>query len=211
MTENLEYQYDQVMEYIKGYNRYINRISMRSTFWGSMEFRFLVRAFRRDFLSGKNLEFIRVPLSLSATETERVTDYFKVATSDYPVDTLSDFLRKNFHSADFDSLKRIHDLRKANISIVSARRVLGFIWAGAALILKSTPKKVVEERFGLSYENFEAGVFWAMLGLLGYVLLVMLPAWILRLRAKYVHWSVAAVLEYTAIKYPKAGESATQE
>jgi hypothetical protein len=157
--------------------------------------------FKHDPLSGKNLELIKIPVSTCATETERESDYFDVATSDYPTDTLSEVLKRKFSNADFERLTKIHDLRKSKLLIVSIKYYAGLVLAGATLVLKSIPKKVVEDNFGIIYEDFEVGVFWVMLVILAYVLLVLLPAWLMTVKAKYVHWYVGATLEYTAIKY----------
>lgn len=205
MSENLEHQYDQVLSYIDGYRDFIQAVGLGLN---SFPFRLLQliakspKIFSQSrLLSGKNSDIIRTTVAKYATDDQKTSDYFSIAVSDYPIDTLSINLKMKFSEVNFSKLKMIHDLRKANLSRFNARQIMGFVLAAATILLKSVPKRVVEDTLGITYEDFEVVVFWVTVALLGYLLLILLPTWFMYSKAKTTHAYVGGILEYTAIKH----------
>lgn len=206
MSGNLERQYDEVVSHIDGYrafeHRIINRLNPIRSPLRSLKFmvQFPRLWMQVNPLSGKSSDFSKTTLTDYATPEEKTTDYFRIAVSDYPIDTFSASLQKTFVGVDFAKLKKIHDTRKNNLQRFSVRQVTGFILAASTLLLRSVPKHVAEETFGIPYAEFETRVFWLTLFLTGYFLLIMLPAWLKFNRARTTHDYVGYIIEYTAIK-----------
>jgi len=213
MSVNLESQYDQIVGYIARYRTFLRDIGSRVStlpFRAPLKyFRFVIQIPRMvrqvNPLSGKNLDLNRSLVTEYATEQEQKSEYYVVAVSDYPTDTMSDSLKLRFGDMDFEKLRKIHDQRKIRLARFSITQILGYIAAGFAAILKSVPKKVVEDWFQVEYEDFEIWLFVLMVVLLVYVVLFLLPQWVKIAIARRTHQYVGDILEYTAIKYSRSG------
>ncbi len=202
-------QYDQVVSYLADYGKFVRRINRRVApmmFTSPREYSRLntetwKTLWRLDPLSERTLNAARLAVSACANDEERKHLFFSIATSDYPTDALSDGLKKQFDSFNFEKLKKIHDSKQNQLARFSAKQILGVIFAASALILKSVPKIVVESLWGIgSYDDFEKNVFYVTVGLAAYILLVLLPSWIKYGRAKRTNQRVGDILEYTVIK-----------
>lgn len=209
MSENLERQYDEVVNYINGYRLFQSRVTNRlNPIHAPIRSLKLIGQFPRllmemNPLSGRSSQFEKTAIADYATEEEKATDYFEVAVSDYSIDTLSTSLQKTFNGVDFVKLTKIHNTKKARLARLNVRQVTGIVLAAGTLMLRSVPKQVAEGTFRMPYATFETNVFWITILLTGYMLLIMLPAWIKIFRARTVYRYVGYVLEYTAIKYEK--------
>lgn len=213
---NLEAEYDEVVAFIKDYQRFVQKVNARL-------FSYLVRDPKRYFsltrhfssffaqinpLSGKNPDLAKSLISDVANAEEKENEHYAILVSHYPTDALSDVLMRKYPGADFDALLKIHGLRRIALSRFNLAQIPGYILAAATLMLNSVPKTVAESVFNTTYEQFEVTVFWVMMVLLGYALLIMLPAWLVYRKAKDTHQSVGDVLEYTAIKGSSGSEGA---
>jgi Mg2+ and Co2+ transporter CorA len=105
-----------------------------------------------------------------------------------------------FSSYDFAKLKKVHDLKQAQLARFSLKQILGVISATAALIIKSTPRNVIEGTFGMDYDEFEKDVFWATVFLAGYLLISFLLPWFKYYQARRTNQRVGDILEYAEIK-----------
>lgn len=203
---NLEQRYDEVVAYLLGYQRLMSDSAMRMQreslksprVYARHTWRLLRDGWNANYLSGKNQEWIKGTILECATEEERGGEYFRVAVSDYPTDTLSECLRKLFPDADFEKLKKVHDQRRVIMSRLNPLQVIGYVLTAATLVLKSVPKGVIGEE---SYPEFERWVFWVTVVVMGYLFVCLLLPWAKLLKAKMRHQYVGDILEYTAIKY----------
>ena len=206
LSENLERQYDEVVSYIDEYRRFENRVVNRLNPIRSpmRSLRLLVQfpklLLEINPLSGKSSEFNKTTIADYATDEEKSTDYFDIAVSDYSTDALGTCLLKTFAGVDFGKLQKIHETRKTSLNRFRVSQVTGIVLAASTLALRSVPRKVAEDIFGIPYERFEINVFWVTAFLTGYAVLIMLPAWLKLTKAKATHNYVGYVLEYTAIK-----------
>jgi hypothetical protein len=177
VSENLLYQYDQIVAYVDGYLDFVGNISSRpspksrggilewlgvnteATVSSDLQFAkkvFLVlisswKAWPLKFIYFKSNNGIIAIIAEDATDDKKTNEFFQVATSDYPQDALATNLKEKFSTVDFSKLKRVHDLKKMShplpnpFSLSNLAQPIGLIAATSALILKSMPKKLIED------------------------------------------------------------------
>jgi hypothetical protein len=205
--ENLQAQYDQIVGYLNEYQKFVRSFMprlFRMMFTSPGAYNQLNKKawktiWRFDPLSEKTQDTTRNAVLALATDAEKRSVFFSVATSEYPTDTLSDCLRQEFLAFNFEKLAKIHDSKQSQLSRFSMKQILGVILAAWTVILKSTPKSVVEWA-GMSYDEFEFYVFCVTAALAAYILVALLPSWIKYNRARKKNQRVGEILEYTVIK-----------
>jgi len=205
--ENLQAQYDQIVSYLNEYQQFIRSFKprvLKMLFRSTREYNQLNKKawktmWHFDPLSEKTLDTTRNAVNALATADERASVFFRVATSEYPTDALSDSLKQEFPAFSFEKLRKLHDSKQSQLARFNVRQVFGVTFATSTLILKSVPKSVVE-RAGIAYDTFEFIVFWVTVGLAAYILLALLPSWLKYSRARKKNQRVGEILEYIVVK-----------
>jgi hypothetical protein len=210
MSESLLYQYDQITDYIGEYHIFYKNIAKRGTADIAADIDFLKRTLkvllsknRRQFSYPrfKNNDLTKARIAECATEHEKISEYFNIAMSDYPIDTLTAYLKEKFREADFSKLKKIHESRKVYIPEPNKFSYIGFIGTISALVLKPVPKDIIESYTWMTYENYEKWVYILTTSVFAYVLLLLFVHWKYSSEAKSIHTFVGVVLEYTIVEH----------
>ncbi|HKQ06911.1 MAG TPA: hypothetical protein VJ464_17410 [Blastocatellia bacterium] len=212
MNQNLESQYDEVISYLDRYREFAQRISNRLFIFNPnspLRFFGLLKEFstilkQTNPLSGRTPEFYKRWVSDIATDEEKQGEFFSILVSDYSIDSLCERLEAQFPHVDFGKIKKLHEVKKSQLTRFNATQVIGAILAVATALLKSVPADVVKQY--IPYERFESFVFWVTVVALTYLVLVMLPIWIKYSKAKRVHQSAGDVMAYMVIKRGEKGE-----
>lgn len=203
---NLEYQYDQVVSYLDAYRKFITSITSRITRLHPSNFIGYIRLLKNFLtiwrqlnpLSGKNPEFNKDLISKNVTEDEKQSEYYSIVINEYPMHQLSKSLELRFPDVDFKKLKKLHELKKTQISRIKLKQVIGVILAVATIFLKSIPETVVKRV--IDYEIFELIIFWVAVIVMAYLFFILLPFWMKYNRARKVHEYAGDIIEYTVIR-----------
>lgn len=209
MPPNLEQEYDEVVSYIKEYLAFPLKIVRRRS---SQPFRFLLSSysnFGRSFkvinsfnpMSGKTPPAYKDFMGRMTNEDEKNEEHYKILLSDYPMDALSEAIKTRFKKIDFEKLLKAHERRGTVFNGFGMKEALGFILATTGLVLKTVPRKIVEQTFKITYDDFEITMFWGMLFLIGYAFIILFPNWIKLLNARNTYNQVGYILKYIVIKY----------
>ena len=153
----------------------------------------------RDILSGKTSELGKELILLLATEKEKESPAFEAFTSDYSIDYISRKMEEKLNDVDFGKIKQLHDSKKQSLEF-NAGGMLGVILGASSLVLKTVPQKVVIDTFDIEYADFEVGVFWFTMAVIGYVSIIILLAWGSTRKNSRKHKFIAQILEYTSIR-----------
>ena len=133
-----------------------------------------------------------------ATEEEKRDPFFKVVTSDYTMEALSECLIMRFNSFSFEKLKKIHEMKHVRLAAFRLKQTIGVVFAASALVLNTAPKSVIEGP--IKYESFQKAVFWTTTSLAVFLFVALLNEWRIFRRAKEKHREVGDLLEYTLLK-----------
>jgi hypothetical protein len=211
MAPNLYEQYEQVIGYIYGYVTFDKRVIQTASL-GPLGFGlFRPRVFRlltktasqgaqRDELSAKSTAARSEFYQQFTPVADQASEYFQVATSEYPDDALSAGLLRAFPHYDFEVLAKIHELRKERLLRYGPKTLFGASLSVLAVLLKSIPEVVVERDFGVTYVEFERGVFLFIAAITVYVSIVLVPVWLGRWLASDKREHAGQILRYTALK-----------
>lgn len=156
--------------------------------------------FPTDLLSGKTPELVK-SLYLSASDTDKRTEFYDVFTSDYAIHALALKLLSRFPSYDFQRLAKFHDSLEANLK-VKYWQVIGFVVAVASFLLKDMPEAVVKN-LGIDYSSYQTYVFYTGAVAFAYLSVVIAVPWYITARQKLEHKFVGDVLRYTALLLEK--------
>jgi hypothetical protein len=149
-----------------------------------------------DFLTGATSATTIRLLTTFSTSAHRASRWWPILIAILSAEALAGHLRDQYPEVDFAPLNKLHQARGRVLSRINPKAPFAVVLGAAAVVVKSTPRSVVEGSWGLTYTSFEEAVFWLMVFFLAYLLLILAPAWIKLAEARNVHDYTAYILEY---------------
>lgn len=205
---NLEKEYDEVVIFIQEYLAFPAKIVKRNANPFRNVFKQYTTVFRAfkvinsiNPMSGKSTSSYREYMDLMTDENLKQEEFYRIMTSDYPMDKLGEVIRAKFPHIDFEKLLNAHERRGIVFTGFGMKEVLGFLLAAFTLVLRTIPRTIIENTFHWDYEGFEVTLFFGLLILAGYALIVFLPAWWKLSNARNTYANVGNILKYIVIKY----------
>ena len=203
----LEEQYDILQFRLDEFYRYQKTIFLRSL-RRSLNPMFIWKHFRaglsniryvwsRPESAGKPKYVKNLILELAKEDEESELGY-RVLTATYPIHELASVLLKELSFTDFAHLGKIHDMKSAELSAFKPKAILGFVIAVATLLLRSVPATVLGD-LGISDAFYERVVFWSFAGLFVYLMLILLPGWLLIARARRRNRRANYLIQYAVL------------